>query len=393
MRSYPRSLGRAANGAPELRFPVPPGTSPLVGPFVWDSTTARQVPAVQRALGLYGGMCAQMPVDVYRGTVALPRPRLVTRPDPVNARSWFVRCNVEDYLMNGNAVSLVTSRGADGWPTSVAWLPITWVYIVWTPGVIDPTYYYYGAPLPFEDVIHVKRSADRMYGGARGVGIVEECLGTLDRVAMEEAYESTTLAGAAVPSVAIVTPQATLTQDVADDAKQSWMDKYGGPNRMPAVLPQGTQVIPLSWSPSDTQLTEARRMSLVDIANVFNLDSYWLGAPVAGMTYKTASPQYQQILRTSIEPVLADFEDVWSDAWLPRGQVIRFDRNQLLREDLPTTATALATLVGAGILTADEARLYLASGQVGMPDEPLAAVADSAAPPPPEPTPVGGGAP
>jgi hypothetical protein len=125
-------------------------------------------------------------------------------------------------------------------------------------------------------------------------------------------------------------------------------------------------------------------MSLTDTANMFNLDSYWLGAPVAGMTYKTAGPQYQQILRTSLEPVLADLEDVWSYAWLPRGQNIRFDRNQLLRDDLATTTTAMVALVGAGILTAEEARQYLASGQVDMPSEPLAVAAAAGDPAPAE---------
>jgi HK97 family phage portal protein len=380
-RPGPWSVGRPVSGTgPSLTFQPPsPALPQLIGPFVWDATSAREIPAVQRAIQLYNAMLGQMPIDVYRGTAPLPRPRLCARPDPLNARSWFVKVSVEDYLLNGNAVSLVTSRGADGWPTSVAWLPITWVYIVWTPGIPVPSYFYYGTPLPLEDVIHVKRSADRNYGGMRGVGVVEETMGTLDRVAMEEAYESTTLAGAAVPSVAIISPQPTLTQDVADEAKSSWLDKYGGPNRLPAILPAGTQVVPLSWSPTDTQLTEARRLSLVDVANIFNLDSYWLGAPVAGMTYKTAGPQYQEILRTSIESVLADFEDVWSDAWLPRGQTIRFDRNQLLRDDLATTTTSMVALVGAGILTVEEARQYLASGAVTMPTSPFAASAAAGA--------------
>jgi hypothetical protein len=92
---------------------------------------------------------------------------------------------------------------------------------------------------------------------------------------------------------------------------------------------------------------------------MFNVDGYWLGAPVAGMTYRTAAPQYQQILRTSLEAVLADFESAWSYAWLPRGQTVRFDRNTLLKDDLTTTSTALSTLVGSGIITVNEARAYL----------------------------------
>jgi HK97 family phage portal protein len=348
----------------------------MVGPFVWDATSARQIPAVARCLQIYSGLVRQMHMDVYRGDQKLPRPRLLERPDPLNAGSWFVGISVEDYLLSGNAVALITSRGVDGWPLTVQYLPINYVYIVWIPGQALPDYYFYGQPLPVEDVVHVKRGADRWFGAVRGVGIVEEAMGTLDRVAMEEVYESATLAGAAVPSVAIVTPQATLTQEVADEAAANWDIKYGGPNRRPAILPNGTQVIPLAWSPSDTQLIEARHMSLTDTANLFNLDGYWLGAPVAGMTYRTASPQYQQVLRTSLAPVLADFEDVWSYNWLPRGQNIRFDRAQLLADDLTVTSNAAVAVYQAAISTLDEAR-----AAVNLPptDEPTG----PPAPPPP----------
>jgi HK97 family phage portal protein len=342
-----------------LQFLPPTAGTPTAGPFVTDATTAREVPSVARCLQLYSGLVRQMEMDAYRGELKLPRPRLLERPDPNNAGSWFIGISVEDYLLSGNAVSLITSRGVDGWPTTVTYLPINYVYIVWIPGQIEADYYFYGQMLDAADVIHVKRGADRWYGAVRGLGIVEEAMGTLDRVASEEVYEAATLAGAAVPSVAVVAPGPTLTQDVADQAAAQWEVNYGGPNRRPAILPAGTQVIPLAWSPTDTQMIEARHMSLIDVANLFNIDGYWLGAPVSGMTYRTAGPQYQQILKTSLEPVLADFEDVWSDAWLPRGQTIRFNRNQLLQEDLATTMTATVAGYNAGLLTQDEARAAL----------------------------------
>jgi hypothetical protein len=235
------------------------------------------------------------------------------------------------------------------------YLPINWVYISSLAGDFSNVVYHNsGTELDPANGIQVAGGVDRTYP-VRGVGVVEEAYSTLDRAAMEEEYERSALAGGAVPSVAIITPQATLTQDVADDAKANWLTKFGGPVREPAILPNGTQVVPLAWSPTDTQLTEARKSSLTDIANLFNLDSYWVGAAVQGMTYKTAAPQYQQILRTSIEPVLADFEQVWSDAWFPRGTQVHFDRNKLLAEDLPTTSQALSLLVNSGIITGEMA--------------------------------------
>jgi HK97 family phage portal protein len=351
----------AAMGSTGATMLPPP--SAWGGGLVWDADSARRIPGVERCLKLLCGVTKQMPMDAYRGVQELPRPRILDRPDPHEGGPWFVEVNLEDYLLQGNAISVVVQRMADGWPAALKWIPAQWVYIAWAPGMGPPEYYLQGAAgsylLPYEDVVHVKRGADRNYP-VRGVGVVEQHFASLDRVALEEEYERSALAGGAVPSVAVVTPNPRLSQDEAEDAKERWLEKFAGPQREPVFLPNGTQVIPLAWSPSDAQLSEARKLSLGDVANMFNVDGYWLGAPASGFTYRTAGPMYQSLLRVSIEPLLADLEDVWSDALLPRGQRIRFDRNKLLRDDLLTTAQALTMLVGAGIVDTAEARLYLA---------------------------------
>lgn len=387
MTIAPWSIGQVPARPRDGSLIPPPGSVLGGAAYVWDTFTARRIPSVARCILLYGGMCKQMAIDAYRaGVIVEPRPRLLDRPDPDQARSWFVQVSVEDYLLDGNTVCQVTSRNRDGWPASVRWLPSFGVTIVWWPGDPQASYFYLGTEIPFEDVIHIKRGADRIFP-VRGVGVVEEHLMTLDRAAMEEEYERSTLAGSSVPSVAVIAPQATIAQDVADEAKAQWVAKFAGPVREPAILPNGTQVIPLAWSPTDTQMIEARKLTLVDIANLFNIDSYWLGAPVAGMTYKTAAPQYQQILRTSLEPVLSDFEDVWSNAWLPRGTVIHFDRNKLLAEDLPTSALALTTLANADIISPEEARAYLMGQPLELSDPPPTPKPPPALPVPPAPTP------
>ena len=345
-------------------------------PTVWDSASARRIPGVGRALGIYTAMLKQAPLDLWRGVQALPRPRLLDRPDPTNARSWFVQNHVEDYLLNGNAIHIVTARGWDNWPLSVAWVPVQWCSVLWEPGG-EITYWIRGQQIPTEDVVHVKRGADRNYP-VRGVGVVEEYLDALDRIGLQERYERSALNEAAVPSVAVIAPNPDLSQVEADAAKVSWLEKFGNGKREPAILPNGTQVIPLGWSPSDNQLIEARRMSLQDVANMFNLDGYWVGAPTSSQTYRSPGPMYLNLLRTSIEPVAVDFEDEWSDMWVPATSRVRFDRQMLLRDDLQTTAETLQTLTDSGIMSILEARQYLAlpvvEGEVASVTSPVTTV-------------------
>lgn len=335
-------------------------------PSVWDARSAMTVPAVGRAIGVIAGMAKQCPLDAFRGMTPLPRPRLLDRPDPDHARSWFVQVAWEDYLLNGNALAYVTSFNSEGWPATVSWVPAAWTDIGMDPQrPFEPSYFVQGREVDRRRIIHVQRGADRFWPTV-GVGVVEQYLDTLNRAKAEESYESETLRGGSVPSVAVITPNPDLGEEEAKAAKASWIDTYGGPVRTPAILPNGTQVIPLAWSPTDAQLVESRQMTLQDVANAFNIDGYWLGAPTTSLTYRSPGPLYLNLLRVTVEPIFADFEDVWSAEWMPRGTSVRFDRQAVLRDDLQTTVATLAQAItttdasGQPLLSVEEARAYLA---------------------------------
>jgi HK97 family phage portal protein len=328
---------------------------------VYDVRSAMRIPSVGKAVGVIAGQIAQAPMDAYKGIAPLARPRLLDQPDPDEARSWFVGCQVEDFLCEGNAVNYITVRGPGGWPAASVWVPAAWVSIAvkdrdWK----NATYMVGGVELNRRDVVHVKRGADR-WNPARGVGVVEQHLASLDRVAMQEEYERRNLADGAVPSAAVITPNARLGQEEADEAKLDWMAKYLGPGRQPAILPAGTQVIPLAWSPSDAQMTESRQFSLIDVADMFCMDPFWLGGQSAGLTYKSPGPMYTQLLRLTLGPVLSLFEQVWSAAWLPRGQAVVFDRQFLQRDDFASSITTMvaATTCVPPLMSTEEGRAYL----------------------------------
>lgn len=354
---------------------------------VWDASTARSLPGMGRALQLYGGLISQCPLDKYRGDEPIrPRPAALKLPDVnLRARSTYVRVHVEDYLLHGNALHLITMRTSTGEMRGTRWFPAH----MWQAA--DPAttedggvdYYLNGRKVNRADVVHVQRGAAE---GApwRGVGVVEEHLKTLNRAGLEEAAEAKNLTGGGVPSVAIIAPQSTLDEDEAEGAKDKWEEKFEGPGRRPALLPNGTQVVPLSWSPVDAQMIEARKMSLVDLANVLNLDPYWLGGQGSSLTYRSPGPMFLTLLRTSLEPVMADLESVWSMLWLPPiGQTISFDRLALTRDDWTTEVTTGIAAVNGGLMTREEWRI-----RQGMPIEPEYGQLKQAAPAaPPAPAP------
>jgi HK97 family phage portal protein len=350
---------------------------------VWDADTARTIPGVGRALGIYEliGQCA---LDDFRGIVPVtPRPRLLERPDPDRSRPHFIKAHVNDYLLHGNACHLVTARDANGWPAAARWFPAHQWQITEEDGA--PVYWLNGRRVDRpRDVIHVQRGSDPV-APFRGVGVVEQHVRALNRVGLQEAGETENLRGRGMPGVAIITPQREPKESDLDAAADKWAARFEGSRNLPAFLPAGTQVVPLAWSPNDQQMTEARKLSLVDVANIFNLDSYWLGAPGSSHTYRSVGPLFVSLLRTSLEGVLVELEDVWSYGWLPHGRRVRFDRAALSSDDLAASITTARSAYESRLWTWPEVRTFL--GLDPTIPEPENNPPPAPAPPPPDPEP------
>lgn len=347
----------------QIIWPPTDSNAPFSTQFM-SPTQAKSLPVVGRVIGLTAGMIKQMPIENSDGVNFLTKPAFFKQPDPDQARSWWVGVQVEDYLLNGNAVHYVTVQDTYGFPLAAVWVPADWVTLTTDP--VDKTVRYWvgGIELDRRRVIHVKRGADRVFP-YRGVGLVEQHMRDLCRVDDQSRYERSLLTGSAVPSVAVIAPNPDLSQDEADDAQEAFIEKYGGDGRRPGVFPAGTQIIPLAWSPADAELNEARKQSLIDVANMANMDGFWVGAPSGSFTYKSPGPMYLNLIRQTLNPILEDFEGVWSIRWVPRGREVRFNRTVLLQDDMETMVQTAAAAVAAKLWTQAEARMYLGySGDV-----------------------------
>lgn len=330
----------------------------------------KAIPAIGRGLALIEGMGMQMPMDAMRGDVRLRRPRILDQPDPRPGRdrAWFVGRQLDDYLVHGNAVHYLTSVDATtGWPTSVLHMPAAEVSLV-VDGDGGEHYYWRGRRLDGDLVVHVRRGSDPLTP-ERGWGVLEQHAKTLGRIDQQGAYEESLMRDAAVPSVAVETSNAKPDPVQMDAAADRWREKFSGPRREPVFLPSGWTVKPLSWSPADSQLVEARQLSLVDAANILNLDAFWVGGSVsAGLTYRSPGPMWLNLLRQTMAPILEQVELAWSRAWLPHGQRLRFEREAILAEDKQTTTTWVTRAKAAGLVTASEGRVALGYS-AELPDE------------------------
>lgn len=327
---------------------------------VWDSVTAQQIPAVGRALELYTGLISQCDLDLYDGVTPIrPRDAMLEQPDKTMPGYLFKAVQVIDRIVHGNALHLIAKRDKFGNATSATWFPATEWSVDASRGRAFPDYFLNGKKIARrEDVVHVR------WGYApgepwRGIGIVERYMNTLDRVALQEASERNALRNGSVPSVAVIAPQKQLTQTEADDAAEQFERRFGGSSRRPGVFPNGTVITPLSWSAEDQQAVLARQMSLTDVANLLNLNSFWLNAPASSHTYRSPGPMFLELVRVSLEPVFQELEQTWGTSWFPGRRKTQFDRNKLTRDDFASSLATLGKAVKDGLMTVEEARLYM----------------------------------
>jgi HK97 family phage portal protein len=125
--------------------------------------------------------------------------------------------------------------------------------------------------------------------------------------------------------------------------------------RSPMVTNALVEAKPLAWNPTETQLLEARRLSLVEVANLFGMDAEWVNAGQVSGTYQNIEQKGIDFLRHSAGGWLARFEQAFT-LIRPRGRWVEANRNAELQADTLTRYQVYELAIRNGILTRDEIR-------------------------------------
>lgn len=351
-----------------LRFdpPLPPvAWSPHSGEFQtfwgYGAADALSIPAVWRARQLISQSIGGMPLGAWRkdGTEELdPIPRLLDEPNLGEDRCSTVAAWVCDLLDHGNAFGVVAQRDAENHPVSV--VPVS-ASRVWVRRVEGRVEYQIDGGVIYDrrDVFHAKGT--HRPGDLRGMGVLEAGLSAIARMGQESAYASRAFtSGTPAGIVRVKDPDLPAGEPTdepgytsAHGIKKAWhRDIVSGDV---AVLSDLVDFEPLAWTPSDAQMVEARQMSLVDAANLFNLDPYWLGASQVSAPYQNVQQAALQLSRFGLGFWITVLEAQFS-RMLPRGTVARFNRDTILREESSVRADTWVKLLGAGVVAVDEVR-------------------------------------
>jgi HK97 family phage portal protein len=373
-----------------------------------DALSAMRVPAVAQGVRLVSESVATLDWALYRET---PRgremvppgdhaaARLLTRPNPWFGESELKRQIIQDMILHGNGLLLVSRVRNE--PRELHRIDPRSCSIIVDQISGEPKYSITllgGGTAEFThgDVVHLRGPT---LDGARGLGIVALGAETIGLALTLEKYAAGLFARSARPGGVLETPK-PLSVEAMQRLRASFSSIYqGGDNSgKTAILESGVKFTPLQLTSTDAQFLELRKFSVLEIARLLNIPPVLIG-DMEHSTLSNAETLAQIFLDRTLVPLLEMAEDqlervLLTDEERDGGYAIEFCTEGFVRADVEKRFGAYKSAIESGAMLLNEVRSREGLPPVAGGDEPMRSVqtiplAPNAAPPatqPKEPT-------
>jgi HK97 family phage portal protein len=347
-------------------FNLPPNSSGVVV----DATAALRVPAVQNGVRLISEAVATLDAKLYQtgadGRTMIERgdhsvARVLERPNPWTGETEFKRQLIQDMLIWGNGLALVTRvRGEvrelhriDPRACSIT-IDLDTTEPVYTVALQNGG----SRTFTYKDVIHLRNVT---IDGARGLGIVNLGTEPIGLSLVLERHASATFSRGAKPS-GVLQYDGMLTKETAQRLKASFDANHSGIENTgrTLLLEGGVKFSPQQINSTDGQFIENRKFQVIEIARLLKLPPYLLG-DLEHATHNNSEELGDQFLSFTVLPILELFEDAIERTLLTEeerdaGYEVEFDTSNFTRADTEKRFAAYKSGIESGVLTLNDAR-------------------------------------
>ncbi len=286
-----------------------------------------------------------------------PIVQLTQRPNDYQTPYEFAYGLVSTLLTYGNAYLKVVRAG--GRPFQL--LPMDPNNITYSLNPAGyPVYSYKGdnIRIPSEDIIHIKDTVLFDVQGMSRVTLAAERIGAL--IAADRQMAETFRNGIDVRST--IELDMPMTPDKKRELNEVLQQAFGagGKQRGGAfVIEGGSFKTHKGTSPADTDLRQLRENLIQEIAAVFRVPAFMVGAS-SDQKYSNVRQMQTALYRDTFAPLLTSIEQAFNLKLLDTTQTVcfKFDVTELLKGDVESQANVAAKLVQGGIWTPNEARAY-----------------------------------
>jgi HK97 family phage portal protein len=376
-----------SGGAVQTSAPPPPpaaaaalattgGTSPWLytygDPYLYASMYRTQ-PEVRTVIDFLARNVAHLNVHAYRRLSDTDRERLADHEligwlkDPNYATSqyrlfetlmqdlgiYFYACWLKVPLSNPNRFGLVR-------------LPPEQIHV---EGFLLPSSFIWTTPdgksrsIAPKDVVYF--SGYDPFNPLMGLSPLETLRRTLDEHAASTDYRSAFWRNAARLEGVIERPKDAprWSPEQKQSFREQWQQRFAGQPGQTAVLEDGMQFKPMSFSARDSELTSARKLTREECAA-----AYHVPLPMVGIldhaTFSNIKEQHKQLYQDTLGPWLRFLQDELQRQLLIECSdtdrvYLEFNIGEKLKGSFEEQATSIRTLVGRPIMTANEGRARL----------------------------------
>ena len=351
------------------------GVAPAAAGIHVTPTSAMRVSAVFACVRLIASALASMPINIYEKTSTVAKkvddaPLWWLLNEQPTAR-YTAASHWESVggftQLRGDAFSYI---GRDRMGTPRELIPLPWEAVSPERYKVGDTWrlkYYindidtWGCDQ--DDMLHFPGFG---FNGLRGMSVIawaaRNAAGTA--LAMDE-YSGRFFAGGAHPSI-VLESEKEMKQGTIDQLREAFAAKYAGvdnAHKLPLVLTEGITAKPLSINAEDTQLLEARKFQVIDIARAFGVPPHLIGETSASTTWGSGIEAMGRafINFTMSEHLNRVAQELNRKLYRRQGRFLAHDRSALVKGDSKAQAEFFRSALGGpgsgpGWMSVDEVR-------------------------------------
>ena len=317
-----------------------------------SESNALEVTAVLACVSLLADSVASLPVRAIK--------HVGDRNERVQIPAWLSNSStvtqyelmhmiVTSLALHGNAYIFVDRESATSMPVSVQPLHPQDVQVT----IVNRQRYYTtgGFTIPADNMLHLRWWTPPQ--SAKGLSPIEMQKTTIGLALAMERHLSQFYGEGATPS-SVLEVDGDMTAEQARVLQATW-ETQNRRRRKPAVLTGGMKWKPIQTSAADSQMNETRAEQIAQVARIFRVPAYMIGARGDSQTYQNTESAGIHFVTYTLLPWLKRIEMALSTL-MPEPNEIVFDTAGFLRADQITRLRAYQVGIMSGILTPNEAR-------------------------------------
>ena len=307
-------------------------------------------------LRLRADLISTTPLDVYRefGGLLVPRetPEVLRSPDGKSDLSEWMYSSQIDLDDCGNMFGLITARDRLGYPARIELVSASKVTVRQINGVT--TWMVNGEEVPEADLWHERQFT--VPGSPLGLSPTAYAALSLSGGLGAAEFAASWFSGNAIPAAHLKNNAKTLNTAEASAVKAKFVETVATGDVF--VTGNDWEYSVLGAKASESAFIDMLKASAQDLCRFYGVpgDAVDVEATSGSITYANVTQRNLQLLIHNLGPAFTRRERTFTNRLTPRGQVVKFNTDAMLRMDPMGRTDLQAKAIGTRRMTVSEAR-------------------------------------